>query len=295
MQGDTETMTKTILLQRFGALGDVLNTTPVLRRLRKENPNAFIDVVTAKLPAYRDNPDLTSLCPGRPAPYYDQSVILDMVYERNRKVNQVEAFMSAAFGDTEGDKTLFLAHDKQPPSRLPRLPWSRTVVIHPNTSWVQRTFSQAWWQAIADKLVLRGFLVVVTGTNIDRILRGKNILDTRDKLTLAEQASLIENAACALCGPSGVAQVVAATETPLVLLCNITRAEFTMNCRHGELGWNTTIVRTPLDCYGCSEQEPPSEFYGCRRGDNACLTSISADTVIVGIEDAILKDRRRTG
>jgi len=54
-------MTKTIILQRWGALGDVLNTTPVLRRLRKENPDAFIDVVTAKLAAYSDNPDLTSL------------------------------------------------------------------------------------------------------------------------------------------------------------------------------------------------------------------------------------------
>src|SRR5579859_6544586 len=175
-------MPKTILLQRVGALGDVLNTTPVLRRLRKENPDAFIDVVTAKLSAYRDNPDLTSLCPARPAPYYDRSIILDMVSERNRKINQVDAYMLEAFGDAAGDKTLFLAHDTRPPSRLPELPWPHVVVIHPNTSWAQRTFAQEWWQEIADKLVQRGFLIVVTGTHIDRVIRGKYILDTRDKL-----------------------------------------------------------------------------------------------------------------
>jgi ADP-heptose:LPS heptosyltransferase len=286
---------KTIILQRFGALGDVLNTTPVLRRLRKENPEAFIDVVTAKLPAYRDNPDLTSLCPARTAPYYDQSVILDMASERNRKVNQVDAYMLAAFGDAEGDKTLFLKHDPFPPSRLPKLPWKYVVVLHPNTSWVQRTFAQEWWQDIANKLVLRGFLVVVTGTNIDRVLRGKHILDTRDKLSLAEQASLIENAACALCGLSGVANLVATTETPLILLCNIYKAELTLNHRHGELGWNTVVVRTPMDCYGCAEDEPPSEFFPCRRGDNACVTSISVDAVVAGVEKAIMNDRRRIG
>lgn len=285
-------MTKTILLQRFGALGDVLNTTPVLHRLRKENPDAFIDVVTAKLAVYRDNPELTSLCPARTAPYYDKSVILDMAYERNRKVNQVDAFMLEAFGDTEGDKTLFLAHDKAPPERLPPLPWPHVVVIHPNTSWAQRTFSNEWWQSIADKLVLHGFIVVVTGTYIDRVIKGRRILDTRDKLTLAEQASLIENAACALCGPSGVANLVACTETPLILICNITRAEYTLNHRHGELGWNSTVIRTPMDCYGCAEDEPPSEFFKCRRGDNACVSSIPIEVVVKGVEEAILKDRR---
>jgi ADP-heptose:LPS heptosyltransferase len=285
-------MTKTIILQRWGALGDVLNTTPVLRRLRKENPDAFIDVVTAKLAAYRDNPDLTSLCPARPSPYYDQSVILDMAYERNRKVNQVDAFMMEAFGDTGGDKTLFLAHDTAPPPRLPALPWSSVVVMHPNRSWEQRTFAPEWWQAIADKLVLLGFIVVVTGTSIDSTIKGRRIIDTRDKLSLAEQASLIENAACALCGPSGIANLVACTETPLVLICNITRAAYTLNHRHGELGWNSFVVKTPLECYGCAADEPPSEFFKCRRGDNACLTSIPVADVVASVEEAIMNDAR---
>ncbi len=284
---------KTIILQRWGALGDVLNMTPVLRRLREENPDAFITVVTAKLAAFRDNPHLTSLCPARPEPHYDQSVMLDMVSERHRKVNQSEIFMMEAFGDMAGDKTLFLAHDKAPPGRLPALPWNRVVVIHPNTSWVQRTFSREWWQSIANKLVQSGYIVVVTGTHIDKTLRGKGILDTRDKLALSEQASMIGNAACALCGPSGIASLAATTDTPIVLIQNITRVEYCLNYRHGELGWNTSFVRTPLDCYGCMENEPPSEFFPCRRGDNACLTTIPIEAVVTAVEEAIIKDRRQ--
>lgn len=288
-------MPKTIILQRFGALGDVINTTPVLRRLRKENPDAFIDVVTAKLEAYRDNPDLTSLCPSRPAPHYDESIVLDMAYERKRSMNETDAFMLTAFGDIEGDKTPFLKHDLSPPVKLPKLPWRNVVVMHPNTSWEQRTFPQTWWQSIADKLVLRGFLIVVTGTHIDKVLRGRNILDTRDKLSLPEQASLIENSACALCGPSGVSNVVATTEAPMVLICNITRAEYVMNYRHGELGWNTTPIKANIECYGCSEKEPPSEFYRCARKDNACLSTIPVETVVEAVESTIVKDRRYIG
>jgi ADP-heptose:LPS heptosyltransferase len=287
-------MPQTIILQRMGALGDVLNATPVLRRLRQENPEAFIDVVTAKLEVFRNNPHLTSLSPGRTTPYYDRSVILDMVYERNRYMNQTDSFMQAAFGDTEGDKTPFLAHDPFPPEGLPLLPWTRVVVMHPNRSWEPRTFPQVWWQTIADKLVSRGYVIVVTGTVIDHAIRGKRVLDTRAKLSLARQASLIENAACAICGPSGIANLAACTEAPIALICNMTRAEQTLHYRHGELGWNTTVIRTPLDCYGCSELQPPNEFFGCRLNTNACTTSLSVDSVVEAVEQAILKDRRKS-
>jgi ADP-heptose:LPS heptosyltransferase len=35
-----------ILVRRTGAFGDVIDTTPVVRRLREENPDAEIDVDT---------------------------------------------------------------------------------------------------------------------------------------------------------------------------------------------------------------------------------------------------------
>ena len=35
-----------ISVRRTGAFGDVIDTTPVIRRLRQENPDAEIDVLT---------------------------------------------------------------------------------------------------------------------------------------------------------------------------------------------------------------------------------------------------------
>ena len=44
---------KKILVSRRGALGDVIMTTPIVRRLRQENPNAIIDIKTNYPDIYR--------------------------------------------------------------------------------------------------------------------------------------------------------------------------------------------------------------------------------------------------
>ena len=45
-RGRAGVIVTSILVRRTGAFGDVIDTTPVVRRLRQENPDAEIDVDT---------------------------------------------------------------------------------------------------------------------------------------------------------------------------------------------------------------------------------------------------------
>lgn len=280
-----------ILVRRMAALGDVLNTSPVVRRLRAENPDAEIYFQTLHPAAYIENPNINGIAGPHPDGRWHRLIDLDMAFERNRKVHQIDAFMLAAFGDAEGDKMLEFTY----PSEMPRdfdIDWSRAVVMHPNTSWASRTLPQGWWQGVADMMVEAGLEVVVTGTPMDQRVTGKGIRDLLGQLTLPLQATAISLSRAALCGPSGIGILVGATDTPLVALCTITHAKYAMPYRRGIWGWNYLPIRTPMPCYGCYDDAPPAINYDCKRGDNACTVSFDMKNVVDAVLFAIRHDLR---
>lgn len=277
-----------IKLRRTGALGDVLNTTPIVRRLHAEYPEAMIGVETEHGYVYAGNPHIAGLTVA-PARCFDRVIELDMVYERDRRMHQVAAFMREAFGDTAGDRSICLAYED---AAVPfAVAYHRAVVLHPACSWPNRTLPAAWWQRVANLLAVAGKQVVVTGTVYDHALTGP-LLDLRGRLPLAGQAKLIAGAQAFLCSDSGLFTLVGATETPAVGLCTITRAEYFMPYRHGELGWNFTPIATPMPCYGCGGDEPPNQYFDCRRGDNACTASFEPALVVEQVLAAIRFDQR---
>ena len=65
--------------------------------------------------------------------------------------------------------------------------------------------------------------------------------------------------------------------------------------RHGEVGWNSWPIPTPLACYGCDVNEPPSEFYPCRKTGsehNACMQSFDPKMVVETALRAMVEDKR---
>ena len=272
-----------ILIRRKGALGDVISTTPVATRLRRENPDAEIHVDTYYRDVYAQNPYVNGFYD--PNLTYDRIIDLDMYYERNRRVKHVDALMLAAFGDTAGDdKEIVVTYPSSPVIDGPY------VALHPARSWASRTFSKEFWQAVVDRLLAAGHRVAVTGTAMDAELRG--VMDTRNQLGLPQQATLISQARAFLCSDSGMYLLAAATEVPIVCLLTITRAEINEPYRRGRFGWNFFPLRTPLDCYGCASEEPPSTFFTCRRGDNACVGSFDPEAVVARVNEAIALDER---
>jgi ADP-heptose:LPS heptosyltransferase len=151
-----------ILVRRTGAFGDVIDTTPVIRRLRQEYPDAEIDVDTQYPGVFLDSPhrigfkrDIT----------YDRVIDLNMAFERNlRRVGIVESYMQVAFGDHHGSTQLEMVY---PPPPQFGLDWSLAITMHPARSWPQRTLPIQFWVDLANILAKRGWIVLCIGTKQD--------------------------------------------------------------------------------------------------------------------------------
>lgn len=263
------------LVVRAGALGDVLMTTPIVARLRKElGPEAVIDVLTGAPIVYQRNSDVTGV--GRRAEPYDRVIDLDMVCERDRAIHPIISFMREAFGDDEGDRTIVLSR-QHAPVQMESL---KIAVIHPAVSWPNRTFPKVFWIKVAAGLVAQGFTVIATGTYKDHQVIGRGVVDLRNQLVIHQQADLIARAQVFIGSDSGPLSIAASTETPIVAICTTTRYTAVVPYRHGELGWRVRSIAPDIECYGCSAEHKDVTYVGCHRGDNACIDMIDADAVI---------------
>lgn len=277
-----------ILVRRTGALGDALQTTPVIRRLFNEQPDEAIFVETQHPQAFHGNPWVSWAGPEAPEAKPKEIIDLDLVYEERPDIHAIDAYMLRAFGD-DGD-----GHDKTiqfRPELRSSINGPRVVALHPNVSWPNRTLSRSWWGALTRRLA-RDWHVVSLGTRIDHDLAEFGAVDTRGRLTLAMQAAVIRESRVLVCGDSMMFVLVGATETPAVGFCTVSKPDRFMPYRRGELGWNFTPVAAPVPCYGCRELAGPVTYLECRYGHNDCVRSFDLDEAHETILAAIENDRR---
>ena len=292
-----------ILIRRAGALGDVLLTTPVVHRLRKENPDAIIDIETNNPTAYQGpywkNPDISNILHTATGEYH-QAVELNMASERNRTIHQIDAYFETAFSDhgknAEEKQIIFpfeAALDRLP-EFLTDLDWNLVVCIHPNISWPNRCIPNPVWKGLTEKLNHAGYTVGLLGTRIDQTIDSPWIVDSRGLLDLCQQAAVISKSRALVCGTSSLLSLAGATEIPIVCFFTITKSEQAFPFRHGLLGWNCAALTPDIACYGCSEKAGAVTYVGCARGDLACLSLFNAETAFQTVTKAIERDRRKS-
>jgi ADP-heptose:LPS heptosyltransferase len=160
------------------------------------------------------------------------------------------------------------------------------VVIHPTVSWPNRTLGTKWWDELVTILFKNNILPVIVGTYVDAITPSNNILDLRNQLSIQEIAYLIDQSKVFIGFDSGILNVAGTTSTHIIGIFTHVKAEFRMPYRNGILGSNYTVIKTPLDCYGCHHlQPPPVTGFSCERNDVACIKTIDVNAVV----DAALK------
>lgn len=267
-----------ILVQRQGALGDVIEVTAITARLREENPDATIDVETAYPAVFQGNPHISATFASGE---YDRTIDLSMAFENAmRKLHPIDAYSRVAFEDSATPHRLEFAWDK-PSQFLLNIVGERGVVIHPARSWPIRTLPQEWWQQLVDLLKARDYRVIVTGTAQDWPLR--NVTDLRGSLSLAGQAGLINAACCFVCSESGPMILAQTTKTPIIAHLTMVPPEHVIH-----EGANFTAVQADVPCVGCAAEQPEkTTFFGCRYGHSDCLTAFDAHEI------AALVDKRQ--
>ena len=284
-----------ILVRRAGAFGDVLDTTPVVARLRKEYPYAVIDFATDHPNAYANNPHVDHIVPSAyRMPFYDRVIDLDGSYERRlRKVPAIDCYMEDAFGDRGGDRQIVFDFNREAaPPCFHDKPWGKTIVVHPyQSAWHQRTLPRVWWGELYNMLAARDWNIIWTGTPHDHRFPGMLYA-----ISPRQQAAVIHAAACFVCVPSGLMSLAMATKAPIVALCTMTPPAMMQYDRFGVRGWGFHPVAADIECAGCDQFETEARpFFPCRLGHNKCIESFDVAKVADTVERAIHENRDHPG
>lgn len=292
-----------ILVRRTGALGDVLDTTAIVGRLRRENPDAVIDFVTAHPATYFGNPHVNRVLLAS-APWSrsacDRFVDLDGIHEAAlRRVHAIDAMSEHVFGDRDTPKVIVLRHDPEPPSWI-KTDWSRTVVVHPARSWPQRTLPEPFWVEVISRLDHAGYDVVIVGTAQDWDSLGGfgrfRISNTCGCLTLSEQASVIHNAQCFLASDTGMINVAFATPTPIVWLGTMCLPWMMEHVRpsvdHFAIGAGFHPIMANVECVGCIHRiDRPVTFAPCQwegsSEENKCVRAFDPAMVVAKVVEVM--------
>ena len=275
------------LFVRDGAMGDVLDMTPVVRRFRLKNPDTPIHICTQHPEVFRTNPDIQKIRVERFSRWseqvrYDQIFDLNMAQEKHlRNKHSVDCYSLEVFGDEETPKALTLVFDPKPPDL--NVDWENTIAIHPAISWPQRTLPIEFWRALIVTLKVRGWNVFSLGTAQDHDLFGMGIDNGRGLFTLAQQASIINASAGFICSDTGLMAVAQTTRTPVVSLLTMTLPYMAERERFGKMGWGFYPIVANIECAGCThEQKEPNTFFECKWTDerrNACVTRFNPEAV----------------
>lgn len=287
-----------VLLCRKGAMGDVLLTTPVARRLRAElGSDATIHVATDCGSVYQGNTDVDAVFPSTHSREgYDRVVDLNLAYEREPQQHVIDAYSKVAFGGADYDKRTSLSPSPLDVEAVARridaagFDPQRTVVVHMGQTWKNRTWPADSWRKMVDILLASGLSVVQVGSASDFRFTSAlpGLYDWINALNLHQIAALCSRVA-AFCGnDSGIMHVAGTTDVKIVGLFTSALGAYRVPFRNGRYGDGVTIIEPAIDCKGCLHREPPPVVYcDCRRGDFACLALMRPEAVAAAVLEAV--------
>lgn len=266
-----------IVVRRAGALGDVILTTPVVARLKRERPDALVEVETQHPEIFWDNPNVDAVWATGMAPSgYSVLHNLDLAYESQPAMHVIEAYMQAVFGDRGSPElnATFLARNE--PAEVRDL-----ALIHAGRTWPSRSLPESLWVQVANELRSLGLRVAFVGHGAD--YRGPGLQGFGDyvsQFNIRTLATLMQGSAVIIGSDSSLLHIAGTTDIPIVGLYTCAKGVFRAPYRYGALGGKMTIVAPEIACYGClATVAAPVTNYSCKRGDNACISLFDAESV----------------
>jgi ADP-heptose:LPS heptosyltransferase len=277
-----------ILVNRQGAGGDVLMTTPIIRQLRALNPDAVIDFAVNQQHAdyVVNNPNINAIHRVLPNSAmiadYDQYYDLDLVYERDPKKHAVHAYADSVFQHRDFDLGLELFTTAQDQELARQFKYTvsgpKYIVLHMRRwPWPSRNLPENFWRQIIDYIHAKSDVTIVqVGSQNEPFFAGKRLIDTRGHFTVHELREVIANAKCYLGTDSAPAHVAGTTATPMVVLYTSVRSEYRQPLRDKPY----IPIAADIDCYGCHTEYPaPCTQFICHRGDLECVNRFDVRTI----------------
>jgi len=280
-QGQHSHFKPRILVIRQLALGDVLLTTPIIRKLFNDYAGqCTIDVITKRPEVFVGNhwvhevftPETFSKNYGE----YDKVINLDLAYEKQPGLHIVDAYSLYAHGHAlpEDEKRLELnnsIHQKLfTMTHVAQEIGGRYVVIHMrHDTWPSRNLSQETWKQVVDTLLAETDYKIVQVGSTHEISFDHNprLLNYLGKHTIHELKEVIEQAELYVGIDSGTLHIAATTDTPIVSFFTSAHHDLRKPLGRGKNAIFKAI--TPdLACYGCQRRyAPPITGVICDQGD----------------------------
>jgi GT2 family glycosyltransferase/ADP-heptose:LPS heptosyltransferase len=275
---------KTILVRRTGALGDALLASGVIKKLKKDNPEAEIVVSSICGDVFRGNPNVSKVVRSLEGVQADKFYDLDLSYEMNPKVPVWEAYSRTVFGEAVLDASAIEMYSTE-------LDWQTTkaklgsinpdkdnvAVLHMGVGWPSRTWAKHSWQNVVSRLAQK-FKVIVIGRGGDfRADHMANVLNLVDHLSIFEVRELCARASVFVGMDSGMLHVAQTTDVPIVGLFTVANPTFRVVPRPTK----TVALIPKSSCRFClHEQNPPVTYVECKYKTNHCLIEITPDDVV---------------
>ena len=284
-----------ILVQRRGAIGDVIMTTGVVRELKKRyGADANIDIATDFAEVYRNNPHIRNIFPVDQIPAvnnWQMYINLDDAYEQNPTNHYVDNYFYRAFGSTDLDKSVELypsAEDQHQVNADIKEINNPYIVIHMrNWYWGAKNISINVWTDIFVKLfeTRTDFSVVCVGGPTDYFFEHPLFVDARGKYNSQQLKHLCDHAQAFVGIDSGPFQCAAASSTHIVALLTHLHPDRIVPFRHLA---RTSAVPTLEDCAGCNDrQQRPVRQVVCSKTTYPCVNNFDTATIAEAILESL--------
>ena len=183
---------KNIYLRRNSARGDVLMMTPIIREIKKKNPDRILNFIT--IPECKEviegNPHIDNLIADS---YFDNETAYVLNYERNPEENRLDT-IAKQFNITIQDKSLEITISKKVKKEVNAIlktikkPF---VVFHTGHSWQNREWNLNHFKLLGEWLQEKGYEIIEVGNDQTAYLGFNNMSDF---LTMKETAEIIRQA-----------------------------------------------------------------------------------------------------
>jgi heptosyltransferase III len=280
-------MNQSILVARQGALGDVILTTPIIRKIKEEvGATVDIDFVTQFPEVYQNNPQIHQVhnYEQHLTKEYNGFIDLNMVYEKSPKKHIIDAYSEFVFKSELKNKQpeLFPSDkDKIQAQEIIQKINHKYIVLHmrANIGWPSRNFPIDFWHnVIGDILNKFDYDILIVGSLNDLSFNfSGRITDVRGQTNVHVTYELIRHAKALVTGDTAPLHIGSCTETPIIGLFTSVRHDYRQPLRQDRQfsPLFPILNHEELECYGCLATEPsPITNYTCRRGDLICLKSI---------------------
>ena len=291
-----------MLVKRYGGIGDVLWTTPVIRALKQANPDMDIDFLTsgASSPLLQRNPIISNTITNSSSVReieYRKVVDLNMAYENNPMTLLVEAYANAAGVPVATYRPEFMpdVHEAQAAvQKLGSLAHNPYMVLHvePAFLWAGRTLPTSKAQEIVEYMKQLEISVVEIGSAPAETLTGVS-LDLKGKLSISETSEIIRKSLFFIGVYSGPAVIAMAMDVPSIVLFGSISPEYRIP---HQLDNVISINNTETLCIGCHHYKATAEgsmgtLY-CMRHDvgDKCMVEFPMARVFSAI-DVLVKKR----